>query len=618
MKKYLGLLLFLIGFGLPGWSQPEKSPVETIGGKKYYVHYVEAGNTLYGIHKLYNTELEILLNANEGLTNDLTLGQKILIPIPTSNAKYYDKHTVAQGETLYGISRKYNVPLDDLIALNEGLDEGISPGQVIVVPRSGDGVAQAGEVFQTDPVQNNDSGIKVSLEDSIVEHKVLEHETMYSIAKRYMVTEDTIMVLNDLKTTRLKKDQILKIPVKKVNYQVIEKDLTKLLPKDSVVQVDRTSKFKDSYNVALMLPLMLDKNDQEMSKSLSPDQVREMFSTTKISFDFYQGFLMAADSLSKAGLNVEIYVYDTRKDTATIAKYFAQKEFLDMDLVVGPLYRNTIDFTAKLCAERQIRIVLPFNTDSDVLYQNPYVYKGVASNMTLLDGTVDYILENHKQHNIILIKPTSPSDIALYERVRERFTEKMKDMPGTYNVKVIETSVGSSGGKELNALMRSDTTNIIVIPSTNLTFVSGAMSRLNKVINMNPYAKKMKIIAFGLEEWNKFDDLDIKYRNKTYQHYASYRFMDYETEESIRFIKAFRGAYGTDPNVYSCQGFDYGMYFLSALHLYGTNFDMSIGQHHMNLTQNSFKFRVTQQGSGRENQQVYMVKYDNYRLYLMN
>ena len=121
-----------------------------------------------------------------------------------------------------------------------------------------------------------------------------------------------------------------------------------------------------------------------------------MYSITKISFDFYQGFLLAADSLSNAGLNIEIFVYDTRKDTAAIGKIFEQPEFNDMDLVVGPISRNTIDYTAKLCGQRQIRIVLPFNSDSDVLYQNPYVYKGVASNMTLLDGTVDYILEHHK------------------------------------------------------------------------------------------------------------------------------------------------------------------------------------------------------------------------------
>ena len=215
--------------------------------------------------------------------------------------------------------------------------------------------------------------------------------------------------------------------------------------------------------------------------------------------------------------------------------------------LVGPLYPNTMNYAAKLCAQRRIRIVLPFSSDSEVLYQNPYVYKGVASNMTLMDGIVDYTVENHKHHNIILIKPTSEADLALYERVRERFNEKIRRVSGAYNLSIVETSIGSSSGRDLNNVLKKDTVNIFIIPSTNLTFVTGAMSTLNKVMNMNPYAKKLKIISFGLEEWNKFDALDFKYRNRTNQHYASYRYLDYHSEMGVSFIRAYRNHYGTDP-----------------------------------------------------------------------
>ena len=184
-----------------------------------------------------------------------------------------------------------------------------------------------------------------------------------------------------------------------MNYEIVQKDLSELVAQDSSIQFMKESAFKETYNIALMLPLMLEKNEREMSRPLKIDQIREMYGTTKIAFDFYQGFLLAADSLTGAGVSVNIYVYDTKRETSTIKKYFNQPEFQTMDLVVGPLYRRTISYTAKLCAKRKIRIVLPFSSDADVLYQNPYVYKGVASNMTLLDGSVDYILENHEKHN---------------------------------------------------------------------------------------------------------------------------------------------------------------------------------------------------------------------------
>ena len=135
MKKLVGLLLFVLGFTLTGWAQPDTAPVETINGKKYFVHIVQQGNTLYGIHQLYNTSVEALMAENSGLSNELTVGQRILIPIVIGDPKFYQKHTVAQGETLYGISKKYNCSVDDLMKMNLNLLEGISPGQELTVPR---------------------------------------------------------------------------------------------------------------------------------------------------------------------------------------------------------------------------------------------------------------------------------------------------------------------------------------------------------------------------------------------------------------------------------------------------------------------------------------------------
>lgn len=620
MKQFLSLIILFIVSATVAFGQPGEAEVEVINGKKYYVHIVKPGNTVYGIHRMYNASVESILQANEGLTDNLELGQKVYVPIAKSNKKHYSVHTVQEGETLYGISKKYKCSVDDLKKLNESLTDGISPGQKITVPTGVNNAAEPSEVIQTDPVAApavEKEEYQISLQDSIVLHTVLAHETMYSISKRYMVSSDTIMALNNLRNTRLKKGDVLKIPVKKVNYTVIEKDITELLKEDTLGIEQEETRFKDTYNIALFLPLMLDRNDQEMNKPLKLDQVRELYSTTKISFDFYQGFLLAADSLAKAGMNTNIYVYDTKRDTNVIKAHFKEAAFETMDLVVGPLTRNTIKFTADLCKAHKIRIVLPFNSDAEVLYQNPYVYKSVASNMTLLDGTVDYIIEKHSKHNIIIIKPTSAGDLALYERVRERFNEKIKAVPGAYNVSIIEAGLGSSSGRDLNNIIKSDTANVIIIPSTSLSFVSGAMNRLNKVMNMNPYAKNFKLMAFGLEEWNKFDDLDMKYRNRMNQHYASYRYVDFNNEEGVDFVRTFRKRYGTDPNVYSSQGFDVGMYFLSAMQLYGTNFDLAIGQHQVKLVQNDYKFRRIDQFSGLENQRVAIIRYENYRLIQM-
>jgi hypothetical protein len=358
---------------------------------------------------------------------------------------------------------------------------------------------------------------------------------------------------------------------------------------------------------------MLAKNDIEMNKVLTFGQVRELNPVTKIAFEFYQGFVFAADSLQKAGVNVKILVYDTKKDTATIAKIFKEEKFQEVDLVVGPLYPKTIKFAAKLCNEKNVNVVLPFKTDPKILHNNPYAFKTVTSNMTLLDGSVDYIVENHKHHNVIILKPYLDKDKALYERAKDRFNNSIKGL-NSYNAQIVEVGLGSSGGRDLNGIIKKDTVNIVIIPSNDIKFVTGAMGRLNSVMNLNPYAKNLKIVAFGFEDWNKYGDIDVLHRNRLHQHYSTYRFVDYNQSDGLKFVKSFRGNTGVDPTVYSTQGFDVGMYFMSALHLYGVGIQSAVHKHKISLVQNDFSFKRISDLSGFENSSVSVVKYSDFEL----
>jgi hypothetical protein len=174
----------------------------------------------------------------------------------------------------------------------------------------------------------------------------------------------------------------------------------------------------------------------------------------------------------------------------------------------------------------------------------------------------------------------------------------------------------TSNWRDINSKLRKDTVNIIIVPSTNLKYVAGVLVALNKVLNNNPYAKNMKIVVFGLEDWNKFDDLDLKHRMRLHQHYASYRYIDYEAEKTKKMMLSYRKKYATDPQVYGVQGFDVGYYFLSALYLHGVNFESVIDNHKIETVQNEFYFPKNIDGNGHENHTVFIVEYSDYELVL--
>lgn len=616
MKHVLGIIFFCIA--LTGFSQND---VETVNGKKYFVHIVEKRQTLYGIHKKYKVPIESITKANQGLENGLEIGEKLLIPIPLSNKKYYQNHVIKKGETLYGISKLYQCSVSDLKNINPELNQSeVQIGQLIVVPKVD--LLQNNE--PTDQIikdaaksEEKDGGDllykSISSEDTIVKHTVLAHETLYSIAKRYMVTPDDIRKRNDLSPGMLKAGDIIIVPVKKVNYEVFKGFV------DTSFKYSEQNNFaskqiikKPVYKIALMLPLMYESNKSVMNRSIKIGDIEKLHPITEVAADFYHGFKMAADSLSKAGLNAEIYIYDTKRDTNTINSIFRKNDFSDVDMVVGPFFQEEINFVAKYCKENKIPMILPVNANNSVLYHNPYVYKTTASTMSQIDGMVDFLNRDYSNYNICIVKPTSSEDKALYDRARDRYNSAIKE--NSYSPNIIEIDLGSSSGRDWAFKLRKDTTNIIIVPSNDVKFVTSVFTRVNNVLNTNTYAKKMKVIVFGLEDWNRIEDIDMKHRIRSEQHYASYRFLDYESQETNSFISEYRHMFGTDPGVSGVQGFDIGYFFLSSLYLYGTNFTQYLNSNSVDLIQNKFKFTSVSAGNGKENTATCIVKYLDYEL----
>ena len=129
---------FLTGFifsflSLLAFAQPEKAERENVDGKRYYVHVVKPGNTMWWIHETYNVPVEEIVKANPGSEKGVSVGQRIRIPIPVETVTY----TVLQKETLYGISKKFEVTVDVLsekfqvTVLYVGVDEEITEQEII-------------------------------------------------------------------------------------------------------------------------------------------------------------------------------------------------------------------------------------------------------------------------------------------------------------------------------------------------------------------------------------------------------------------------------------------------------------------------------------------------------
>src|SRR5438046_3986007 len=111
--------------------------METIKGKQFIIHQIEAKETLYSISRRYGVTVTAILENNPTSDGGLSIGQLLKVPyVPhtkhrTENGVTY--HKVASHETLFSIARMYSVTIDDVKTWNKIPDTGIKVGQELVI-----------------------------------------------------------------------------------------------------------------------------------------------------------------------------------------------------------------------------------------------------------------------------------------------------------------------------------------------------------------------------------------------------------------------------------------------------------------------------------------------------
>ncbi|MEJ6801411.1 MAG: LysM peptidoglycan-binding domain-containing protein [Crocinitomicaceae bacterium] len=589
------IFLFVLLSSSLSFAQPGVAPQKEVGGVMSYIHTVEPGNTLWGLQQMYGVKVGDIMSNNSNLNEGLSVGQKIIIPVPNyvKPLPETSKYKVKKGETLYGLSRKFNTTVDELIKINPELSKGLKKGQLIQVPGKIESeIAEEIEPeiidepvpnpFVADTILETQETVTVSFSDSIVRHNVMSHETMYSISKRFMVSIEKIMEINKLSTTRLSEGQVLVIPVKSERITKVP-----VKPVPDVYEPDDNEplifEIKERYKIAVILPLHLDYGPG-YSKYVS-----------SVATQFYMGALMALDSLKAMGLNADVHFFDSKNDSAAVQALVNGSEFLDVDLVIGPFFSKTQAIVAEYCKNNKIRMVCPVSSESKLLEKNRLVYASVPSNITLVTGLAQYVLRTHAKDKIILVKSTDKDDLPLYEAFRKSFNES--PMLGESRPALRETTIDG-----MKSYLDRSSKNIIIIPTLDKTTGVRFMNTLNR---SSFKAKPDEIYVFGMKEWVDFTDINNIYKNKFNLHFGSPNFVDYYTDEMIELNRTFRREYNTDMSKMAVQAYDVFLFYCS---------NFLLENQKPNLMMNNFRMEQFSESDGYENQNVFIVEQEEYEL----
>ena len=593
MLKLLFLFLLLWSCGQvlgQGTAVTKSNDIVVIRGKSYYLHTVQPGQTLYSICKAYGANIDEVKSLNDKKDNALSLYEVLKVPYTDPFVQQDDKfyyHKVLKGETFYSIARLYKIKPKRLLKFNEGYaqNQPLAVGAVVKLPLAEIDLSVLGE---------EEIEASVGKKQEIRPERPVRNESVKKVEEASVtdILQNALMQKNE-KTEQEPEKETTTVIGATDKMEIPDYISEVVMPVDPFVKVALLLPFS-----AKDYPVFVDTLVEKMPVQISARS--EQF------ISFYEGVLLAVDSLKNQGYKVNLKVFDTERSAGKMYTMVDEIDRFHPDLIIGPVYGSVYKALMDDLTNKNIPVIYPLSSRSEEFGVYPDFIQVNPSMKALTVAMSDWLREEAEEANLVCLNLTgnevSHSDL---EDIR-LFKEYMHRI-GSMNFYDWNTSAVPLDGLRLQLL--PDRENIIILPTTKEAEVSKILPVLSALTD------GYRITVVGFPEWQAFTSVDHETYFKLNTKIFTYSYVDNTTEPAKRFALKYRKYFYTEPNNLAYKAFDMSLYFielaakyrdrtLDALEFYPRNGDFS-----------RFYFQKMEGQAGKENQGFYIVNFgSDYRL----
>lgn len=500
----LSIICVLLGTQITK-GQTRSSEIETINNQKYYIHTVQSKETFYGLSKLYDVSIDEIQFCNNNL-RALTPGQKIRIPVveKTQEVTYSDGeiisrngirylvHIVKQGETVYAIARQYQTSAGQIIAANPTLSSNpsLAIDQQVFIP------------YTAELEKNLTEKKEQARKDSIVNY--LEH---WNIFNRDSNTNDTLVA----------------------------------------------EKLHSNLDITMLLPFFLDKNHVNGDEGIINNQ-QSIYEHSYQFLEYYEGVLMALDSIKKMGISVTLNVIESNNDSATAN---VNKIKTNTNMIIGPVFPKTFASASGFAKRHSIPIVNPLSQEETNIL-NPYVIHMNTPNKYRFKAMADYIANNNENCHVCIVYNSEQMEKKNLTQCKAAFNE-IKGKLTAKQISFEDIYYPQAGPSGLDRALKQKPKTIVIVLSKQQAFANNIVTTLFKK------SKEYAIELWGLPQWERYENLELDFLFDLNFKLVTNGETDYTNSKVHTFIEAYRERYNTEPTRFSFQGFDQMLYFTKHL-----------------------------------------------------
>ena len=598
-------------------------PKTTIAGHEFYYYETAKGESIYDIAAKLNVTKDEIIKNNPDAADGISDGMRLYFPVEkgsnvtAASVSAAKTHTVAQGETLYGLAKRYGTTVEELVAANPGTDGGIKTGQVLTIPQgSSQPAPDANQQVKDAFSQNNASVMNLTLpQGSDPIFVTLKYgEGIYDIAKQYNASIESIILANPgLKPNEYTGDTKIKVlpntalpfvyertGVRNYKYEVQRGESYASIAKDNGITEQELKaanpdikKAKKGKTIVIPKPFT-ERVTGEMA-TISLDELRNYYAPrindlydnlvgkrlenevniamvlpfqlhksappkqAYLYTDYYKGFLLALDSVSHiTDKRINLKVYDTQHNPNITDSILALPELKMMNMIIAPSEPQQLARINAFGKANGVPVMNCFTTKNEDYLDNPYVYQVNTPTNEMMHNVMRWFDEKFTDYNVIFLVAGGDNDKEMFEHMRKHITGK-KYPTATINV---------NGDVSFNTISNQ------MNPGSKYVFIpsSGDKNLVQKYIKALKQAKnerfdcEMSLIAYPecvlyLKDYQTdLQDVDT-YMFTRFFNAKGFRTRDLET--------AYKTNFGGEPLQavphMAIYGYDTGMYLLKSL-----------------------------------------------------
>ena len=323
--------------------------------------------------------------------------------------------------------------------------------------------------------------------------------------------------------------------------------------------------------------------------------------------EFYQGLLLAVDSVKHQGCTVDLVAHHTGSTAEQMDSLLATNPFANCDIVFGPLDAAQLPALADYCNLKNIRLVIPFSPQTIQIEGRPYHYIVNAPRSVVQKEAAWFVKNLFTEDNIVFIECNEHN----YEGTA--FTERVRVVMDQLGTVVQQVNINATD-EELAQSLKRNTKNLIIANSASLDALNKLRERLRSFTMANP---GFNISLFGYPAWQTYASqmqTDF-FQFDTYIYTTFYRNPESEEVKKLEqsFERNFRWPMQRTYPRYGLLGFDIGYYFLHGLAQFGKHFEANLVATITNPLQNPLRFDRANSNDGYVNSFVFVVHYANYQ-----